>query len=101
MSLYLYYEKTRQAPIPKCLPFVTAIGGNAIRVPCVAPLVSLAGSTDFIDMIRPGPGGSLQKDHDSFFSLPPTDELIGGKLMNHFNVLNPVTDAREFAEWHN
>ncbi|KAL5585617.1 hypothetical protein FOVSG1_015006 [Fusarium oxysporum f. sp. vasinfectum] len=43
----------------------------------------------------------LQKDHDSFFSIPPTDELIGGKLMNHFNVLNPVTDAREFAQWHN
>jgi beta-glucosidase len=53
------------------------------------------------DMIRPGPGGSIQQEHDTLFSILPTQELISGKLMSHFNAVGPIPDAREFVESHN
>ncbi|EFW98458.1 glycoside hydrolase family 3 domain containing protein [Grosmannia clavigera kw1407] len=44
----------------------------------------------FQDMISIGPEGQLMPD-----------DPVGSKLMNHFNLLGPVTDVREAAEWHN
>ena len=31
----------------------------------------------------------------------PAVELIGGRRMNHFNIIGAATQARELAEWHN
>ncbi|KAK1837609.1 glycosyl hydrolase family 3 N terminal domain-containing protein [Colletotrichum chrysophilum] len=55
----------------------------------------------FHDMIRTGPGGSLRQNHDATFGIPPTEELISVKMMNHFNLLGPITNVRETAQWHN
>ncbi|KAJ5709528.1 hypothetical protein N7493_009819 [Penicillium malachiteum] len=55
----------------------------------------------FQDMIMPGPGGTLMQETNPLLAIPPTDELIGQKLMNHFNLLGGVKDAREIAQWYN
>ncbi|CAK7244610.1 MAG: hypothetical protein STHCBS139747_006154 [Sporothrix thermara] len=54
----------------------------------------------FQNMVVMGPGGQLAtKDNTPYF--PCTNEVIGEKLMNHLNLLGPVTDVREMVEWHN
>ncbi|KAJ6004742.1 hypothetical protein N7540_012541 [Penicillium herquei] len=55
----------------------------------------------FQDMIMPGPGGTLMQETNPLLPIPPTDELVGQKLMNHFNLLGGVKDAREMAQWYN
>ena len=55
----------------------------------------------FHTMIRPGPNGTLQQGADSVFGIPATGELVGNRLMNCFNLVGPVSDVREAAEWHN
>jgi beta-glucosidase len=52
-------------------------------------------------MLLVRPGGQLQTEYDSLFDIPPTKELIATRHMTHFNVLGPVTNSREFVEWHN
>ncbi|KAM0549451.1 hypothetical protein ACHAPJ_009437 [Fusarium lateritium] len=54
----------------------------------------------FHAMIIPGEDGSLSDGHPEF-SVPGTQELVVGKLINHFNLLGPVVDVRETAEWYN
>ncbi|CAK7204954.1 hypothetical protein SEUCBS139899_007716 [Sporothrix eucalyptigena] len=55
----------------------------------------------FQDIILMGPGGQLASEYNPNFNVPPTDDVIGGKLMNHFNLLGPITNVREMVEWHN
>lgn len=55
----------------------------------------------FQNMIKPRDDGALQQDHDPLFNIPSTEELIKHKLMSHFNLFGPVTNARQIAEWHN
>lgn len=55
----------------------------------------------FQDIILMGPGGQLVSEHNPNFNVPPTDEVIGGKLMSHFNLLGPITNVREMVEWYN
>ncbi|KAF7555876.1 hypothetical protein G7Z17_g1801 [Cylindrodendrum hubeiense] len=54
----------------------------------------------FHGMIIPGPDGSLSKGHPEF-SVPGTEELIVGRKLKHFNLLGPVTNVRQTAEWYN
>lgn len=55
----------------------------------------------FQDIILMGPGGQLVSEHNAKFNVPPTNEVVGNKLMNHFNLLGPITNVREMVEWHN
>lgn len=55
----------------------------------------------FHDIILIGPGGRLLAERNTEFGVRPTDEQIGGLLMSHFNLLGPITDVRETAEWYN
>ncbi|KAJ5721993.1 hypothetical protein N7488_000028 [Penicillium malachiteum] len=55
----------------------------------------------FQDMIMPGPGGTLMQETNPLLPILPTDELIGQKLMSHFNLLGGVKNAREIAQWYN
>jgi beta-glucosidase len=54
----------------------------------------------FHDMILMGPDGTLSKS-SSDFGIEGTDQLVGQKLMTHFNLLGPVQDVRSCAEWQN
>lgn len=54
----------------------------------------------FHGMIIPGPDGSLSSGHAEF-SIPGTQDLIVQKLLNHCNLVGPVTDVRQTAEWYN
>lgn len=53
----------------------------------------------FHDMIFMGPGGTLSQPNEDF-STAGTGELVGDKLVTHFNLLGPVHDVRMAAEWH-
>jgi beta-glucosidase len=53
----------------------------------------------FQTMLPMNPDGSLVEGHSNFGPMS-TSELIGGRLMNHFNVL-AGTQPRQMAEWHN
>lgn len=55
----------------------------------------------FQDIILMGPGGQLASEHNPNFNVPPTEEVIGGKLMNHFNLLGHIINVRDMVEWHN
>lgn len=54
----------------------------------------------FHGMIIPGPDGNLSSGHAEF-SIPGTQDLIVQKLLNHCNLVGPVTDVRQTAEWYN
>lgn len=54
----------------------------------------------FHDMICPGPDGTLSGPVSQMHILD-TVELIETKLMSHFNLVGPITDARLVATWHN
>jgi beta-glucosidase len=54
----------------------------------------------FHDMMMMGPGGTLSQATTDF-GIDGTEDLVGAKLMTHFNLLGPVKDARETAEWYN
>ncbi|KAH8883539.1 glycosyl hydrolase family 3 N terminal domain-containing protein [Thozetella sp. PMI_491] len=55
----------------------------------------------FQDIIVMGPGGQLSTEYNPHFGVPPTDVQVGEKLMSHFNLLGPVHNVRETAEWSN
>ncbi|MFT4044185.1 MAG: glycoside hydrolase family 3 N-terminal domain-containing protein [Gordonia sp. (in: high G+C Gram-positive bacteria)] len=54
----------------------------------------------FHDMIIVGPGGTLT-GADNHIRRPATVDAVQGLRMNHFNVLGPLGDTRDFAQWHN
>jgi beta-glucosidase len=54
----------------------------------------------FQDMILMGPGGTLSEPSKDF-GIEGTDELVGHRLMTHFNLLGPVQDVRVVGEWQN
>ncbi|MDR6906539.1 beta-glucosidase [Agromyces sp. 3263] len=54
----------------------------------------------FQTMIAAGDDGSLSQGGDAF-GLPSTDEVVSGRLMNHFNVLALPPTPELIAEWHN
>jgi len=54
----------------------------------------------FQDMIIMGPGGTLAGPSPDFGS-DGTEEVLQHKLMTHFNLLGPITDAKVTAEWYN
>lgn len=54
----------------------------------------------FQDMITMGPGGALS-EASSTFGIEGTEQLVGNKLMTHFNLLGSVNDVRSTAEWQN
>jgi beta-glucosidase len=54
----------------------------------------------FHDMIVMGPEGTLSKASE-VFGIAGTEDLVGKKLMTHFNLLGPISDSRVAAEWHN
>ena len=55
----------------------------------------------FHNIIMMGPGGQLETEPNTLFDIPPTETLLAEKLMSHFNLLGPVSNARETAEWQN
>jgi beta-glucosidase len=54
----------------------------------------------FHDMIAMGPNGTLSQSIPEM-SLESTDQVVGEKLMSHFNLIGPVTDVSTTAEWQN
>src|SRR5271170_1129536 len=54
----------------------------------------------FHNMIVMGPQGTLSEGHPAF-GIESTDQLVGDKLMTHFNLIGPILDVRVVAEWHN
>lgn len=54
----------------------------------------------FQTMIAAGADGTLSQG-DDMFGLPATDDYVGRRLMNHFNVLQTPPTAELIAEWHN
>lgn len=54
----------------------------------------------FHEMIMMGPGGTLA-EASSAFGVEGTEQLVGNKLITHFNLLGPVNDVRATAEWQN
>ena len=54
----------------------------------------------FQDMITMGPGGTLAGPSLDF-GLDGTEVVLQHKLMTHFNLLGPITDAKVTAKWHN
>jgi beta-glucosidase len=54
----------------------------------------------FHDMIAMGPNGTLSQSIPEM-SLESTDQVVGKKLMSHFNLIGPVTDVSATAEWQN
>lgn len=57
--------------------------------------------TLFINMIAPGPGGTLSTTDHPGLRIPSTDTLIEKYQMTHFNLVGPVTNPRETASWYN
>jgi beta-glucosidase len=55
----------------------------------------------FQDIVLMGSNGRLLSEPNDRFRVPRTSEQIGTKLMSHFNLLGPVNNVRETAEWHN
>ncbi|KAK0108695.1 hypothetical protein ONS95_003486 [Cadophora gregata] len=55
----------------------------------------------FHTILMMGPGGHLQTEPNPLFDILPTETLLGNKHLTHFNLLGPVTNARDAAEWHN
>lgn len=55
----------------------------------------------FQDIILAGPDGQLLAERDPLFRVPPTEEAVGAMLMNHFNLLGPVSDVRKTVQWYN
>ncbi|WYZ39603.1 hypothetical protein EsH8_III_001517 [Colletotrichum jinshuiense] len=54
----------------------------------------------FHGMIRPGPNGELSEGAPQY-SVPGTKELLLQKELRHFNLLGPVLNVRQTAEWYN
>ena len=54
----------------------------------------------FHNMLVPGTDGSLSPEIPQF-GIEDTEHLITKKLMTHFNLLGPITDATVVAKWHN
>jgi beta-glucosidase len=54
----------------------------------------------FQNMLIPGPEGSLSPEFAAF-GVEDTKDLLGKKLMTHFNLLGPVSDPSMIAKWHN
>ena len=54
----------------------------------------------FHNMIPMGPNGTLSQANADF-GVEGTEQLVGEKLMTHFNLLGPVQDVRVAAEWQN
>src|SRR3954451_18752097 len=53
----------------------------------------------FHTVIEVGPGGSLLEEPGAI-SKSPTSQVVGDRLINHFNV-HRIEDAREAACWYN
>ena len=54
----------------------------------------------FHNMICPGPNGRFSGEIPEMGILDTVD-LLENKLMSHFNLVGPITDARLMATWHN
>jgi beta-glucosidase len=54
----------------------------------------------FHSMILMGPDGTLAGPNPRF-DIDSTDTLVGEKLMSHFNLVGPIIDVRQTAEWQN
>jgi len=54
----------------------------------------------FHTMIGMVKDGSLQEKM-GLYPLPQTSDMIAKRLMNHFNLISEILDARVAAEWHN
>ncbi|GLY66591.1 glycoside hydrolase family 3 protein [Amycolatopsis taiwanensis] len=54
----------------------------------------------FHTLITMGEGGELASAVP-MFGIPPTEDLVVGRGINHFNVFGVAPDATQMAEWHN
>lgn len=54
----------------------------------------------FHNMIIMGPEGTLAPPSPDF-GIAGTEELLGQKLMSHFNLVGPITDVKTTAKWYN
>jgi beta-glucosidase len=84
------------------LPYQDASLPIAERVEDLLKRMTLAEKAGqmFQDMILMGPDGNLSEANKEF-GIEGTEQLVGHRMMTHFNLLGPVQDVRLAAEWHN
>jgi beta-glucosidase len=95
-------DQTRDAVAPASRPWLDAALPTAERVELLLAEMTLEEKAGlfFHTMITIGADGGLSEG-DPAFGLPSTEEFVGVRHMNHFNLLGAAPTGRALAAWHN